>query len=256
MTLPDTIHPALRAALARKGYETLTDVQGAVLAGDAFGRDLLVSAQTGSGKTVAFGIAMAMNLLGDADTLPHAQSPLALVIAPTRELALQVQRELGWLYGDAGARIASAVGGMDPRAERRAMERGAHIIVGTPGRLKDHIERGALDLSAIRAIVLDEADEMLDFGFREDLEFILGSAPKTAGPCSSLPRCRKRSRVSPRPISQMPCVSPPSARPASTPTLPMSCTQCRRGTARMPSSMCCAITVRRARWCSAVRAKA
>lgn len=178
MTLPDTIHPALRVALASKGYETLTEVQGAVLADDAFGRDLLVSAQTGSGKTVAFGMAMAMNLLGDADTLPHAQSPLALVIAPTRELALQVQRELAWLYASAGARIASAVGGMDPRAERRAMERGAHIIVGTPGRLKDHIERGALDLSAIRAIVLDEADEMLDFGFREDLEFILGSAPR------------------------------------------------------------------------------
>ncbi|KPP81078.1 MAG: ATP-dependent RNA helicase DeaD [Oceanicaulis sp. HLUCCA04] len=178
MTLPDTIHPALRAALARKGYETLTDVQDAVLRDDALGRDLLVSAQTGSGKTVAFGMAMAANLLGDAATLPHAQSPLALVIAPTRELALQVQRELAWLYADAGARIASAVGGMDPRAERRAMERGAHIIVGTPGRLKDHIERGALDLSAIRAIVLDEADEMLDFGFREDLEFILGSAPQ------------------------------------------------------------------------------
>jgi ATP-dependent RNA helicase DeaD len=178
MTLPDTIHPALRAALARKGYETLTDVQGAVLADDAFGQDLLVSAQTGSGKTVAFGLAMAPDLLGDNEKLPFSQSPLALVIAPTRELALQVQRELGWLYGDAGARIASAVGGMDPRAERRAMERGAHIIVGTPGRLKDHIERGALDLSSIRAIVLDEADEMLDFGFREDLEFILGSAPE------------------------------------------------------------------------------
>ncbi|AZU02561.1 cold-shock dead-box protein A [Glycocaulis alkaliphilus] len=178
MTLPDTIHPALRAALARKGYETLTDVQGAVLAEDAFGQDLLVSAQTGSGKTVAFGIAMAPDLLGEDEKLPFSQSPLALVIAPTRELALQVQRELTWLYADAGARIASAVGGMDPRAERRAMERGAHIIVGTPGRLKDHIERGALDLSAIRAIVLDEADEMLDFGFREDLEFILGSAPE------------------------------------------------------------------------------
>ncbi|MGP1274293.1 MAG: DEAD/DEAH box helicase [Caulobacterales bacterium] len=177
MTLPDTIHPALRAALARKGYASLTDVQAAVLGNEALGQDLLVSAQTGSGKTVAFGLAMAENLLGEADTLPQAQSPLALVIAPTRELALQVQRELGWLYGEAGARIASAVGGMDPRAERRAMERGAHIIVGTPGRLKDHIERGALDLASIRAIVLDEADEMLDFGFREDLEFILGSAP-------------------------------------------------------------------------------
>ena len=177
MTLPDTIHPALRAALARKGYETLTDVQGAVLAEDAFGRDLLVSAQTGSGKTVAFGMAMATNLLGDAATLPHAQSPLALVIAPTRELALQVSRELEWLYGAARARIATCVGGMDAAKERRALSHGAHIVVGTPGRLRDHLERGALDLSAMRTVVLDEADEMLDMGFREDLEGILDATP-------------------------------------------------------------------------------
>src|SRR5690606_32868323 len=74
--------------------------------------------------------------------------------------------------------IASCVGGMDPRTERRALERGAHLVVGTPGRLRDHITRGALDLGALRAVVLDEADEMLDLGFRDDLEFILGAAPE------------------------------------------------------------------------------
>src|SRR5690606_11310635 len=105
-------------------------------------------------------------------------APLALLIAPTRELALQVQRELDWLYAETGARTASCVGGMDARAERRALERGAHIVVGTPGRLRDHITRGGLDMSAMRAVVLDEADEMLDLGFREDLEFILDSAPE------------------------------------------------------------------------------
>ncbi|TGT78965.1 DEAD/DEAH box helicase, partial [Mesorhizobium sp. M8A.F.Ca.ET.161.01.1.1] len=103
--------------------------------------------------------------------------PLGLVVAPTRELALQVRRELEWLYELTGATVASCVGGMDMRGERRALERGAHIVVGTPGRLRDHITRGALDMSALKAVVLDEADEMLDLGFREDLEFILDAAP-------------------------------------------------------------------------------
>lgn len=177
MTLPATLAPSLAEALSLKGYSALTDVQDAVLDAEAAGRDLLVSAQTGSGKTVAFGLAMASELLGDADGLPHAGAPMALVIAPTRELALQVQRELGWLYAQAGGRIAACVGGMDARTERRSLQRGAHIVVGTPGRLRDHIERGALDLSDLRVAVLDEADEMLDFGFREDLEFILDAAP-------------------------------------------------------------------------------
>jgi len=178
MTLPTNLRPALTAALTDKGYDALTDVQGAVLEAEAEGRDLLVSAQTGSGKTVAFGLAMAPELLGEADALPAPGAPMALVIAPTRELALQVQRELGWLYASAGGRLASCVGGMDARSERRALERGAHIVVGTPGRLRDHLERGALDLSELSVAVLDEADEMLDFGFKEDLEFILDAAPQ------------------------------------------------------------------------------
>ena len=168
----------LAAALAAQGYENLTAVQTAVLASEAQGRDLLVSAQTGSGKTVAFGIAIADQLLGGVDTLLYADVPLGLVIAPTRELALQVARELGWLYGKAGAQIATCVGGMDYRSEKRALDRGAHIVVGTPGRLRDHIERRSLDLTGLRAVVLDEADEMLDLGFREDLEFILSAAPE------------------------------------------------------------------------------
>jgi ATP-dependent RNA helicase DeaD len=153
-------------------------VQAAVLQPDAVGRDLVVSAQTGSGKTVAFGLAMAAELLGDDGTMPRASAPLALVIAPTRELALQVSRELTWLYTKTGARIATCVGGMNPSLERRALQAGASIVVGTPGRLRDHLERGALDLSALRAAVLDEADEMLDMGFREDLEEILDATPE------------------------------------------------------------------------------
>ncbi|MCF6276102.1 MAG: DEAD/DEAH box helicase, partial [Robiginitomaculum sp.] len=104
--------------------------------------------------------------------------PLALVIAPTRELALQVKRELEWLYAQAGVKIASCVGGMDMRTERKALSRGAHIVVGTPGRLLDHIKRKSLMLHELRALVLDEADEMLDMGFREELEGILEGAPR------------------------------------------------------------------------------
>ena len=178
MSLPETILAPLARALAAKGYETLTAVQEAVIAEDAAGRDLLVSAQTGSGKTVAFGMAIAPTLLDGEERFTALGAPLALIIAPTRELALQVQRELDWLYEQAGAKTASCVGGMDMRTERRALERGAHIVVGTPGRLRDHITKGVLDMSALRAVVLDEADEMLDLGFREDLEFILDAAPE------------------------------------------------------------------------------
>jgi ATP-dependent RNA helicase DeaD len=175
MPFPAT-HPALERALEQQGYLEPTPVQAAVLA-EPDSRDLLVSAQTGSGKTVAFGLALARGLLGEAERFGRAEAPLALVIAPTRELALQVSRELEWLFAQAGARVATCVGGMDPRAERRALQAGTHVVVGTPGRLRDHIERGALDLSALKVVVLDEADEMLDLGFREDLEEILDSTP-------------------------------------------------------------------------------
>jgi ATP-dependent RNA helicase DeaD len=176
MTFPST-NAALDRALAARNYVTPTAVQIAVLEDAARHRDLLVSAQTGSGKTVAFGLSIAATLLADAEQFERAAEPLALIIAPTRELAMQVQRELAWLYAETGARIVTCVGGMDARAEARQLGYGAHIVVGTPGRLRDHIERRRLDLSKLKAIVLDEADEMLDLGFREDLEFILETTP-------------------------------------------------------------------------------
>lgn len=170
------IHPALGEALSARGYDTLTSVQSAVIEEQAEGRDLIVSAKTGSGKTVAFGLAIAAQLL-EGDRAPWTREPLGLVIAPTRELAIQVSKELEWLYASTGARIVTCVGGMDPFKERRALQGGAHVVVGTPGRLRDHLERGALDLSALRVVVLDEADEMLDMGFREELEEILDATP-------------------------------------------------------------------------------
>lgn len=170
-------HPALAGALVARDYAEPTPVQAAVLDEGAEGRDLIVSAQTGSGKTVAYGLALAPTLIGAAERFGQAGAPLALVIAPTRELALQVRREFEWLYAGAGASIVSLVGGMDIRRERRALSEGAHIVVGTPGRLRDHIEKGSFDTSRLAAVVLDEADEMLDLGFREDLEFILDTTP-------------------------------------------------------------------------------
>ncbi|MGB3319490.1 MAG: DEAD/DEAH box helicase, partial [Sphingopyxis granuli] len=191
----DHLPPALADALGARDYQTLTPVQSQVIEAGAHGRDLLVSAQTGSGKTVAFGLAMADELLADG-RLPFASAPLALIVAPTRELALQVSRELAWLYAATGARIATCVGGMDASRERRALNQGVHIVVGTPGRLRDHLERGALDLAALRVAVLDEADEMLDMGFREDLEEILDATPETR-------RTLLFSATIPKPIAQL-----------------------------------------------------
>ncbi len=168
---------AIARALAERDYREATPVQAAVLEAEAEERDLLVSAQTGSGKTVAYGIAMAETLLDGAGTFGPAGEPLALIIAPTRELALQVQRELNWLYQYAGARVVACVGGMDSSRERRQLQDGVHIVVGTPGRLRDHLERRALKVSGLKAVVIDEADEMLDMGFREDLQFILETTP-------------------------------------------------------------------------------
>ena len=173
----ENVQPPLAQALTERGYTELTPVQSAVIAPDVAGRDLIVSAQTGSGKTVAFGLALADELLAELGSLPMVERPLALVIAPTRELALQVSRELGWLYGQHGVRIATCVGGMDASKERRNLRAGPAIVVGTPGRLRDHLERGALDLSGLIGVVLDEADEMLDMGFRDDLEEILDATP-------------------------------------------------------------------------------
>src|SRR5699024_8298517 len=128
MPLPETILAPIARALEARGYDSLTPVQAAVIEEEAGGRDLLVSARTGAGKAVAFGMAIAPTLLGEAEKLPEAGAPLALVIAPTRELAMQVRRELDWLYAQTGASTAAGVGGMDQRTERRALERGAHIV--------------------------------------------------------------------------------------------------------------------------------
>ena len=175
-----SIHPALRAALAARGYETPTGVQAAVLDAGCSGRDLLVSSHTGSGKTVAFGGAMADSLLAAAETeVPHGPNPIALVIVPTRELAVQVREELRWLFASTRLRLASFTGGTPVFGDLKAIQRGVDLVIGTPGRLVDLLRRNSLKLADLRVVVLDEADEMLDLGFREDLETLLQGAPAT-----------------------------------------------------------------------------
>ncbi|MCU0862838.1 MAG: DEAD/DEAH box helicase [Planctomycetes bacterium] len=178
-TTPDvdvfaSVPPSLQPALRRKGFSSLTAVQAAVLAADDGSRDLRLSSQTGSGKTVAIGIALARAVLPLA-----GNRPTTLVVAPTRELAAQVREELAWLFADfSGVRIGVVTGGTNITRERQLLHRGATILVGTPGRLLDHVRNGALDLSAVRQLVLDEADQMLDLGFKDELDAILAELPK------------------------------------------------------------------------------
>lgn len=176
MPCSDRVPDALARALIAQGYLVLTPVQLAVLGVEPPDRDMLVSAETGSGKTLAFGLALAGRLLGPDGRALHGRGPLAAVITPTRELARQVRDELAWLYAETGVRVASCIGGADMRAERARLAAGCEIVVGSPGRLRDHVERGALETARLGCVVLDEADEMLDMGFRDDLEFILRAA--------------------------------------------------------------------------------
>jgi len=172
--LQDLLGPALSAALKIKGYETLTSVQEAVLDPALAGRDLRITSQTGSGKTLAIGFV----LRPWVEQLEPQHKPRVLIVCPTRELALQSQAELQWLYAQLGVRVVATTGGAGYRDELRALHRTPTVIVGTPGRLLDHLGRGAIDPSELRAVVLDEADRMLDLGFREDLEAILARTPK------------------------------------------------------------------------------
>jgi ATP-dependent RNA helicase DeaD len=160
---------ALLAALAKRGFETPMPVQEHTFKPGLEGRDLLVQSRTGSGKTLAFGLPLLHRLTDER----HAQ---ALILAPTRELAQQVGAELHSLVPKLP--IASLVGGVSYAPQLKALSMGAQVIVGTPGRVMDHLERGTLDLGKVSMIVLDECDEMLNMGFLEDVEKILSKVPK------------------------------------------------------------------------------
>lgn len=168
---------ALLGALERRGFSSLTTVQLAVLVPGLAGRDLRISSETGSGKTVAIGFVLAALFEGERNDDARHCRPRAILITPTRELAQQVQTELAWVFQDSKLKVTVVTGGTSTRDERRELSRGADIVVGTPGRLLDHLKRGAIDPGSVGAVVLDEADQMFDLGFREELEAILGKLP-------------------------------------------------------------------------------
>ena len=170
--------PALAGAIEKKGFTSLTSVQKTVLDPSLADRDLRITSQTGSGKTVAIGLALRHLVAEPAAHERGIARPRAIVVAPTRELAKQVEEELSWLYAPLRARVASTTGGASLRDELRALSGGPAVVVGTPGRLLDHLDRGSVDPSEVGAVVLDEADRLLDMGFREELERILEHVPE------------------------------------------------------------------------------
>lgn len=163
------LRPELLRALTDLGYEEPTPIQAEAIPPLLDGRDLLGQAATGTGKTAAFALPVLQRLAGEGT----ADKPAALVLVPTRELAMQVSQAFHRYARDLAARVVPIYGGQPIGRQLQALERGVDVVVATPGRALDHIARGTLDLSAVRTVVLDEADEMLDMGFAEDIEAIL-----------------------------------------------------------------------------------
>jgi ATP-dependent RNA helicase DeaD len=175
----------LGAALRKAGFEQFTAIQHAVLQPELAGRDLRISSQTGSGKTVALGLLLGPSVAEACaqqsprkDRGSRVAAPVALLIAPTRELAGQLGRELTWLYAPLGARVLVVTGGTSVMQERTGLQKRPQVVIGTPGRLLDHLRAGAMTLDRLKTIALDEADEMLDMNFEEELDGILGYAPE------------------------------------------------------------------------------
>ena len=166
------LRPELLAALERKGFETPMPVQVSVLEDETLtDGDLIVQAKTGSGKTLAFALPL-VNIMD-----PSVREPQVIVLSPTRELAQQTAREFAWIGAGCGVKVATLVGGLEMERQIRALRDGANVVVGTPGRVMDHIRRGTLKGDSITSVVLDEGDDMLDIGFRDELEAILQAMP-------------------------------------------------------------------------------
>jgi ATP-dependent RNA helicase DeaD len=177
------LDPRLTSTLTALGYEEPTPIQRAAIPVLLDGRDVLGQAATGTGKTAAFTLPLLQRAaLGQADREPDEDrrgGPSVLILVPTRELAMQVGEAVHKYGKGLGIRAVPVYGGQDIKRQLRALDRGSDVVIATPGRALDHIRRKSLALGGVRAVVLDEADEMLDMGFAEDLEAILSEAPET-----------------------------------------------------------------------------
>ena len=165
--------PELCRALSALGYEEPTPIQRAAIPPLLAGRDLVGQAATGTGKTAAFALPVLQRIYGRSERA----GVFALILVPTRELAIQVSEAMNSYGRDMGVRTLPVYGGQPIGRQLRVLDRGVDVVVATPGRALDHIARGSLDLSGLEVVVLDEADEMLDMGFAEDIEAILGETP-------------------------------------------------------------------------------
>jgi len=169
-----SLSPALRAALQHLGYETMTPIQAASLPLALAGHDLIAQAKTGSGKTAAFALTLLTNLN------PRWFAVQAMVLCPTRELADQVAQEIRRLARfEDNIKVLTLCGGSTLRPQMASLEHGAHVVVGTPGRIMDHLERGSLRLAGLNTLVLDEADRMLDMGFYDAIVHVARQCPKS-----------------------------------------------------------------------------
>src|SRR4030081_946463 len=169
-----TLAPELCRALSRLGYEAPPPIQRAAIPPLLEGRDLVGQAATGTGKTAAFALPILQRILAEAGRA----EPLALVLVPTRELAVQVSAAMRSYGRDMGARVLAVYGGEPIGRQLGALKRGVDVVVATPGRALDHIKRETLKLGGLEVLILDEADEMLDMGFAEEIEAILDSTPE------------------------------------------------------------------------------
>ncbi|MFN3843638.1 MAG: DEAD/DEAH box helicase [Rehaibacterium terrae] len=173
------LSPALLRALAEHDYITPTPIQAKAIPLALAGHDLLAGAQTGTGKTAAFGLPLLQRLTDPVADPRSPRRPRALVLAPTRELALQVHDSLRAYARHLRLSLAAIYGGAGMRPQLDALRRGVDVLVATPGRLIDHLDRRSVDLSQVEVLVLDEADRMLDMGFLPAIKRILGTLPKT-----------------------------------------------------------------------------
>ena len=170
------INKTLFNNIQSKGFANFTDVQKIVIDEKNKNRDLLVSSKTGSGKTLAYSLSISDEVLNTK--IQVNSTPSGLIVTPTRELALQVFQETLWLFKDTSLIAVTSIGGMDINKERNKISKKFNLLIGTPGRINDHLRKKILNLSQLSFLVLDEADEMLDLGFKEDLDSIIQSSPK------------------------------------------------------------------------------
>lgn len=170
------LHPSLLSGLARLGYDYCTPIQARTLPRALAGEDLAGQAQTGTGKTAAFLLATAHHLLTHPQAVSDGQ-PRAFILAPTRELAVQIYEDAAGLCGDTGLRFAVCYGGTGYDSQRQAITAGVDVLIGTPGRLIDYFKQQIYSLKQIEVVVLDEADRMFDLGFIADIRYLLRKMP-------------------------------------------------------------------------------